>query len=63
MDHGKKSKIEKYQILGMGHVEPEAEPEVQTAISCEWSEQGDITARPGCPAGKTVQILEAKYGR
>ena len=47
----------------MGHVEPEAEPEVQTAISCEWSEQGDITARPGCPAGKTVQILEAKYGR
>ena len=48
----------------MGHIEePEEEPEIQTVISCEWSEQGEITARPGCPAGKTVEIVKAAYGR
>ena len=65
MDHGITYKNESYwNILGMGHVEePEEEPEIQTVISCEWSEQGEITARPGCPAGKTVEIVKAAYGR
>ena len=37
------------------------------AISCEWSNQekatGSQIAYPNCPAGKTIQIKDAAYGR
>ena len=39
----------------------------KTAISCEWANQekatGSQIAYPNCPAGKTIQIKDAAYGR
>jgi hypothetical protein len=62
----------------MGLVEPEAQPEIKVAHSCEWDYQGkqenlylsltffcqgENNRRIECEAGEVLEILDAWYGR
>ena len=59
------NRMNRWNEILQGKLAGESGP--KKAISCEWSNQekaqGSQIAYPNCPAGKTIQIKDAAYGR